>query len=750
MTTKDMDIAGFPKSDIDPRLKNDKWCRDYAKAIWHHWGGLRLGCFHGGITNATDDWNYDTIAKHMEGRQDIAEYRSVMGIDSDARETPMNVDWAILQVMPKMLRIVNGMLSKMQYECGFVPRDSTAVDRKNTWFAQMRAKIEMREMILADLGPEQGAAAIKQLGLDRSSDEPGDIEELEMQALYTWKDVVATDWTKDVHTVLSANNIDALRAYNRMSLVYYGVAGYKDWIDSAGNLRIRAVDVRNLIVSYCKEKDFSDSLYWGEVISMTMADFAEANQDIPQTELVRIAQSVASPRAYDISTWDKCKGLKISVLDVQWPSVDEDNYETGTTTNTGAPFLVRRAYDKTGDNYVRHRRKMMYRAKWLIGTDHAWDTGLCTDMKRAKNQRANVVSDFSLFAPVMTDMRISSIGASAIPIIRQIQVAWLRYQKTVGEYRSRGISINLAGLTKNNYGKGGKVLTPAESLDLFLQGNVHLFFAEERYDGKASMVKPIDIVEGTGMDDILAWVNVIQTQIQLLKDNIGLNEYTDASTPDARTLGATLNAAVVATNNSLNDIVMADERLLAMLSESIVVRLQDMIDMGLTDRLALALGDSSVSLLRENPRVAPKDWGIEVRRLANDEEKARLLQEMSQLMGAQMLEAQDVVMIKSCVNLRDAEHILGYRMKKRKEEQEARSQQLQLQNGQVQTQGAIAVEKERQKTIEIEIKGKESVANITGEWAYKVAQLNAGASTTNKSMEVESRQMESAEESSGS
>ena len=175
-----------------------------------------------------------------------------------------------------------------------------------------------------------------------------------------------------------------------------------------------------------------------------------------------------------------------------------------------------------------------------------------------------------------------------------------------------------------------------------------------------------------------------------------------------------------------------------------------MIDMGLTDRLALALGDSSVSLLRENPRVAPKDWGIEVRRLANDEEKARLLQEMSQLMGAQMLEAQDVVMIKSCVNLRDAEHILGYRMKKRKEEQEARSQQLQLQNGQVQTQGAIAVEKERQKTIEIEIKGKESVANITGEWAYKVAQLNAGASTANKSMEVESRQMESAEASSGS
>ena len=750
-----MDFVGFPKSDIDPALKDRNWCRDYAKAIWSHWGAMKLGCLHGGITHAGigdtsggDVWNYDVIAKHMEGRQDVEEYRSVMGIDIDARETPMNIDWAILQVMPKMLRIVNGMLSKMQYECGFVPRDSTAVDRKNNWFAQMRAKIEMREMILSDLGPEDGALAIRQLGLDRSSDEPGDIEELEMQAMYTWKDVVATDWTKDVHTVMSANNIDALRAYNRMSLFYYGVAGYKDFIDHAGNLRIRAVDVRNLIVSYCKEKDFSDSLYWGEVISMTMADFAEANQDIPQDELIRIAKSASSTRAYDISTWDKAKSVKVSVLDVQWPSIDEYNYETGTTRNTGSIFLVRRPYDKMGDNYVRHRRKMMYKAKWLIGTDHVWDTGLCTDIKRSKSQSAKIVSDFSLFAPVMTDMRISSIGASVIPIIRQIQVAWLRYQKTVGEYRSKGISINLAGLTKNNYGKGGKTLSPAESLDLFLQGNIHLFYAEERYDGKASMVKPIDIVEGTGMDDILAWVNVIQTQIQLLKESIGLNEYTDASTPDARTLGATLNAAVVATNNSLNDIVMADERLLGMLSESIVIRLQDMIDLGLSDRLALALGDGSLSLLGENPRVAPKDWGIEVRRLPSEEEKARLLQEMSQLMGAEMLEAQDVVMIKGCTNLRDAEHILGYRLKKRKAEQEARSQQLQLQNGQVQTQGAIEVEKERQNTISMEGEIKVRVAEIQAEAAKEVARINASASMANKGVEVEARQMESEEPAS--
>jgi hypothetical protein len=738
------DIQGFPDSNIDPRLKDAEWCKKYAKAIWHHWGGLRTGCLHGGMS-IEGDMNYDVIAKHMEGRQDPAEYRSIMGLDADARETPMNVDWAILQVMPKMLRIVNGLLSKMQYECGFIPRDSTAVDRKNTWFAQMRAKIEMRDMIMQELGPKQGAQAVKQLGLDRSSEEPGDVEELEMQALYTWKDVVATDWTKDVHTILSANKIDVLRAYNRMSLFYYGVAGYKDWIDSGGNLRIRSVDVRNLIVSYCKNKDFSDSLYWGEVISMTMADFAEANQHISVPDLLKMAQSVSAPRAHDISTWDKAKGLVISVLDVQWPSVDEDNYETGTTTRTGATYLVRRPYNKSGDNYVRHRRKMMYRCKWVIGTDHAWDAGLCTDQKRAKNQRTEVVSDFSLFAPVMTDMRISSIGASVIPIIRQIQVGWLRYQKTVGEYRSRGISINLAGLSKNNYGKGGKVLTPSETLDLFLQGNIHLFFAEERYDGKASLVKPIDIVEGTGMEDILAWVNVIQTQIQLLKDSIGLNEYTDASTPDARTLGATLNAAVVATNNSLNDIVMADEILLGMLSESIVVRLQDMIDLGLTDRLALAIGDSSVALLKENPRLAPKDWGIEVRRIANEEEKAQLLQQMSQLMGADMLEAQDVVMIKSCTNLRDAEHILGYRMKKRKEEKQRQSQQLQLQNGQIQTESAIAIEKERQETLRIEGDIKKYVADKQAWATVESAKISAGVSMTNKTMEIESKQMEMAE-----
>jgi hypothetical protein len=168
-------------------------------------------------------------------------------------------------------------------------------------------------------------------------------------------------------------------------------------------------------------------------------------------------------------------------------------------------------------------------------------------------------------------------------------------------------------------------------------------------------------------------------------------------------------------------------------------------DLGLTDRLALALGDSSVSLLKENPRVAPKDWGIEVRRLANDEDKARLLQEMSQLMGAQMLEAQDVVMIKSCTNLRDAEHILGYRMKKRKEEQQQQSQMLQAQNAEVQSQSAIAVEKERQETIRLEGEIKKEVARIQAEAAKEVARIQAGASMTNKSVEVQSRQMEMSE-----
>jgi hypothetical protein len=87
---------------------------------------------------------YDTIASYMEGSQRIDQYKPLMGVDMNANETWMNLDWSILPVMPKQWSVCSGILNKARYKVGFQPLDQLATDAKNKFFAEMKARIELR------------------------------------------------------------------------------------------------------------------------------------------------------------------------------------------------------------------------------------------------------------------------------------------------------------------------------------------------------------------------------------------------------------------------------------------------------------------------------------------------------------------------------------------------------------------------------------------------------------------------------
>ena len=58
------------------------------------------------------------------------------------------------------------------------------------------------------------------------------------------------------------------------------------------------------------------------------------------------------------------------------------------------------------------------------------------------------------------------------------------------------------------------------------------------------------------------YYQIIQNNIQMIRDITGLNEFTDSSTPDGRALTTTAKLAVESTNNSLASISEAEKFLL--------------------------------------------------------------------------------------------------------------------------------------------------------------------------------------------
>lgn len=716
------------------------WHLKYAKAAWDAWEGSDYNILHKGTTTMSSSYAascYDTIAEYMQGRQRIDQYKPLMGIDRNATETWMNLDWTVLPIMPKQLRVCNGILNKIKYKVGFQPLDQMAVDAKNRFFAEMKARMELREQIREQM-PDEADAIIKQLGLEKSSQEPGDMEELEMMAMYTYKHIAAIEMEEDVSAVLAMNKIEWMRKEVRKNLLYYGVAGYKDYIDTNGALRVRSVDPRSLVISPCEKNDFSDMTYIGEVVRMSIPDFAQANQGIPERKLVEIANQFLGKYGNSLvhcSSFADCKSFVVPVLDLEWFSVDDKNWEV-RTTKFGDTAVVRAPNSKTGEYYTRARTKVLHKAKWVIGTDIIWDYGMATDMKRVDNQLSEIVPNYHVIAPMMSNMKIQSIGQLVQPVLDQIQLSWLKYQKAKSEAKSQGLHIEMGSLEDVNYGKGGKAMKPSDLVDLFEQKNVLLWRRKGRF-GDAEHGKPIEVVPGTGLDDVLNWFQALQNEIQTLKDIIGLNDFTDASTPDARALGATVATAQQSTNNSLFDIIDTDVELLKRLSASVVIRLQDMAKFGLLDRYAMSIGDNSVDFMKKMEHVAHHDFAIDIRELPGEEERLRMIEEAKSMAGADLIAYEDLVLIRNADDMKEAERILAWRLKRRKAEKIRESLMLQQQNAEVQSQSAISVEQERQKTVDMEGQVKIEVANIQAQAAVRVAEINAGASVTNKAMAYE-------------
>jgi len=84
-----------------------------------------------------------------------------------------------------------------------------------------------------------------------------------------------------------------MREKLKEDLFDYGVAGYKEYIDSNGAIKARTINPRNILINHCKNKDFSDAAYVGEIIEMSISDLKQmAGDTFSASEYEDIAKNV--------------------------------------------------------------------------------------------------------------------------------------------------------------------------------------------------------------------------------------------------------------------------------------------------------------------------------------------------------------------------------------------------------------------------------------------------------------------------
>lgn len=672
-------MKGQPDHFISPKLKDGKWILDNLKYYWNN------NMF------APDAWyrarsRYDMIREYALGRQSTEKYKKLIDMDVKDNMIWVNVDWSVLRILPKFRRIVHSMVSKVVHSVDIRALDSTAKVDEEKYRAKMETNIALNE-ISRKIGYEEGV-----MDTEPAPGEPRDLEELDVFMTFGYKHAMAIAMEKAVEMVLDHNESDRLLREIKMDLIDFGVGGVKEWIDSSGVVRIRKVDPRNVVVVGAMDGNFEKAEAIGEIVRMSVLDIKkESGGSIPGEELAKVARNAMSNAHTSVSYDD----MSVDVLDLEFYSVNTLVFEE-RKTKAGNRVIGRASLERAmkaleSERFIKVDFKVVYRCKWIIGTDFIWDFGLLNDMKRAKNNIQETRLSYHLCATDYHDGKSLGLMEQAIAIIDNIQIAWIKLQGVIARARPKGISIEFGSLEGIAMGAKSEEFTPTQIIDLYNQTGTIIYRLKDEA-GVPSNPKPITELQNGIGDEAQRYFNLIQTGIQLLRDVLGINEMVDGSSPDPRVVKDLAQLSQQAANNSVWNIVTATRDMYEDLCEDIVVRIQMLASIGKMGSYLRGIGRKAVEVLEVDPHVGAHDFGIVISDEPSEADRMRLEQMMAEARARNEVTIADIVMLRNIKNLKMAEAMLSYKVTKNMEEAHQRNlemQQAQAQAAQVASQAKM-------------------------------------------------------------
>jgi len=722
----------FPDHNIDPKKKDKGWHLQFCKAAWSQYGQSGFESLY------KKRIDYKLYKDYSLGKQTIDKYKPLVMAGDSTDNSYLKIDWAPLPIFTKFRELALAIINKIEYNVSSTPIDSLAQSQIEEYFKSQEVKIKLRNEI-KKVNPE----LVDSSPVAKKAGEPADMDELEIHKMFTYKHHLSAEMEQALEYILSYNDFEEERKRMIQSVFDYGIGGYKEFVDSNGAIKVRAVSPNNLITSYSNRRDFKDAEYIGEVIQLSISDIRQlAGDQLSEDDYETIANLYRGRLGNDFNfpignVYNRpYNDFKVQVLDLEFysfnPIVFEDKED-----KRGNRHLTKTNPNKEGDSYRRTNVKVVYRCKWVVDTEYVFDFGLATNMKRQRSRLADTSLSYHLFAPRFDEMNMSVVGwvVNCIPVIDSLHISWYKYQQAIAQSVPRGFAFDLDALEDIPLGKGGKQLTPYEVMSLFLETG-HYPFRKRNEEGQYSNYQPIFPTQGGMGDEAQRWFSDIYNKVQLLRDMLGLNELTDASTPDPRTLTTTAKLAAQSTNNALYGIFEADRNLFESLCEGVFLRLQTVARKN-TDLYETGLGKNTLRFLKLSPNVSNHEFGIKIEMKPDDEERLRFLQRLEVYAQQGMLEPEDQLMIEGTDNLKMAQQLLAYKIKKRKEEAIEQAKQQQQENGRIQTEAAQAAEQAKQQTLQLEYQLKMQLEQMKMQFTLQIEQLRAQVAMQSTQMKGE-------------
>jgi hypothetical protein len=729
----------YPNQQIDPREKGYDWILQYCKAAW----GDSRGYVPNNMLNFGQS-KMNEIREYALGRQSTTKYKKLLNVDEQQDKTWLNIDWTPPSFLTKFREIAISKLVQRRYAINAFAVDPIAKSEEDNYFTEMKVKILMREAA-------QKAGNQELLNSPVLAPQPGeaqDLEQLKMEEQFGYKHVMSMEAEMAASLAMYQNKFEEKRKRTIENLFDFGMGGYTEYIDENGQVKLREINPENMVLSYCAKNDFSDLVHWGEVREVYVGDLAPW---FTVEQMNQIVQSVAgrfgNPSNFMYGTdyskyWNR---FKVLVLDFEFLSWNDYTYKEEVDNRGNVRFGKTKYQDATKLSVTKEgvidkmgtipnmidfsmkgqaepifmpvTRKVVYKCKWLIQTDYMYDWGMSENQIRKPSSWWDTKLNIQLYSWNFYKMRFAGITERLIPLEDKASLTWFKLQNMSNKLIPYLINIDLNALEGVDFGGGGEKMNPTKVMD-FIFSNFVVPYRSTDLLSQNPNYKPVSI-EASGQLAVFGQLyQELQNTLDMMRQVSGLNELTDGSTPNAKTLVPVANAAMESTNNALYLLSFADKQLIQDLADAIVSKVQIAVKLGKVEGYARALGEETVKFFQISPDISIHEFGIFIEDVPSDFERQQLIQELNIRDSQGLIEPEDKILVMSTKNLKMASMILAYRIKKRRE----KLQEFELQKIQEASQGnAMATQvAEQEKRVTLQTQLEVDIARINAEkqWDY--------------------------------
>lgn len=717
------------KHNIDPAQKDEKWVLNYLKTFHSEFIQRRGKIFY----NNRDQ--YVTNSKYALGKQDMAQYKTLVGC-KPGTDSAMNTNFDIFPIMPKFVNIITSNLTKKGYNIECNPIDPLAQDEIRNTRYMLETKMRLKELI-------QEISDISGIDFTEGEEIPDSIEEIELHMELKEKHKMATAMEEALTLIFYINNFDLISDQVDRDLVTKGAGCLKDYLDVNGMPTVRRVDVNNLITKYSKDPYFRSCEAFGEVRYLTVAELeSEIGMELTKEQRDIIADKFSYNQTnkarsstyndeklsdYDYRFGSPDDGMLVSVLDGEFQSVNTEYYEKkADKRGNSRTYKKKFGYESPKNSkYKREVTKMSYQVwysgLWVLGTDMIFNAGIVRDMKVPKSSFEKALSSFHLAAPGMEEMHNTSVAEIMIPVIDDIQVNVIKLRQAVAAAKPKGLAIDVDGLQNISKGKGAQNFKPLELVAIYNETGNQLYNSRDM-EGKNARI-PITELENGMAKDVMLHINIINFNISLLQDISGLNQISDASTPDPDMLKGVAQLAMQGTSDAIKNLLDARKYLFESVSKSLMLRTQDAVKTKKLKGYASALGSSDKKFIEVTSDISHYEMGIKVEDQPDSKEKEDfniVLTESlrtRQQTGKGGINLADYYMIKSIPVLKLAQQYLAFVVKRNEENELKIAQQNAQINSEEQRKSNEAAA--QQKLAELETTTQNEIAIQTNEYELK-------------------------------